>query len=69
MASTVGSNLGLYHTWSLGESGWNGQNDSNLKLLDAMVFLSLLSATTVAEPGSPAAGDRYIVPASATGTD
>lgn len=69
MAASQGSNLGVYYGWSLGESGWNLQMDANLKKLDAFVFLSVLSATTTAEPGSPAAGDRYIVPASATGTN
>lgn len=69
MAATLGSNLGIYHSWDLGESGWNTENDSNLKLIDATIFLSVLSATTTAEPGSPSAGDRYIIPASATGTN
>lgn len=69
MASTLGNNLGIYHSWDLGESGWNTQMDSNLKLIDATIFLSVLSATTTAEPVSPVAGDRYILPASATGTN
>jgi len=33
------------------------------------VLVRVLSATTMAEPGSPSEGDTYIVPASATGTD
>lgn len=33
------------------------------------VLIRVLSATTTAEPGSPANGDAYIIPASATGTD
>ena len=33
------------------------------------MLVRVLSATTVAQPGSPAEGDVYIVPASATGTD
>jgi len=33
------------------------------------VLVRVLSATTAAEPGSPAEGDVYILPASATGTD
>jgi len=33
------------------------------------VLVRVLSATTTAEPGSPAEGDTYIVPDSATGTD
>lgn len=69
MASTLGGNLGLNHSWDLGESGWNLENDGNLIKLDAFVLAEVLSATTVAEPGSPSDGDRYIVPASATGTD
>jgi hypothetical protein len=69
MASTQAPNLGLYHTWDLGESGWNTGMDTNLKTLDAVTMPSVVSATTTAEPGSPTAGDRYILPASATGTD
>lgn len=69
MAATQGSNLGIYHSWTLGETPWNVENDDSLKLLDAMVLIEVLSATVVAEPGSPAAGDRYIVPTGATGTD
>lgn len=69
MASTQQPNLGIYQGWALGESGWNTQMDTNLKLLDMIVMLEVLSATTTAQPGSPTTGDRYIVPASATGAD
>lgn len=41
-------------------------NESLLKL-DAIVQLSVVSATTSAEPGSPADGQIYILPAAATG--
>lgn len=39
-----------------------------LRRLDALVQLSVLSASLAAPPASPADGDRYIVPAGATGT-
>ncbi len=38
-----------------------------IKALDALLHLAVLSRTVSAPPGSPAAGDRYIVPAGATG--
>ena len=37
-----------------------------LKALDALLHLSVLSRAVTAPPASPAAGDRYIVPAGAT---
>jgi hypothetical protein len=64
---TTGSNLGLQHGWALGESGWNAGMDANLKMLDAVTQLSVLDRDLTAPPGSPTAGDRYIVGASATG--
>lgn len=69
MASSQCENLGLNHKWSLGESGWNVGMDENLVTLDALVLISVISATITAEPGSPAGGDRYIVPSGATGTN
>lgn len=41
--------------------------NDGLMMLDSLVQLSVLSKTTTAPPGSPATGDRYIVPAGATG--
>jgi hypothetical protein len=41
--------------------------DANLKRLGAVVGLSVTSRTTTTPPASPAEGDRYIVPAGATG--
>jgi hypothetical protein len=69
MATPQEANFGLYHTWGLGASGWNTENNANLKKIGAFMFLSVISATTTAEPGSPSDGDRYIVPTSATGTN
>ena len=42
-------------------------NDS-LRKLDAMVQLSVVSATTTTEPGAPADGEVWIVPSGKTGT-
>jgi hypothetical protein len=69
MASSQAPNLGFNYGWTLGESGWNVQMDENLIAMDALILISVLSATTTAEPGSPTEGDRYIIPASATGTN
>lgn len=60
-------NLGLNYGWTLGESGWNAGMDANLKKLGAVVHLSVKSRAVSAPPASPANGDRYIIPASATG--
>lgn len=38
-----------------------------LLILDALVQLSVLSATTTAPPAEPATGDRYLLPSGATG--
>jgi hypothetical protein len=43
-------------------------NESLLRL-DALVQLSALSATTAAQPASPADGDIYLLPAGKTGAD
>lgn len=60
-------NLGLAYGWTLGESGWNTQMDANLKRLGAIVGLSVKDRDLTAPPASPANGDRYIIPAGATG--
>lgn len=66
MPAIQGPNLGLNYGWSLGESGWNAGMDANLKKLDALIQLTVASAT-VDVPASPTSGDRYIVPVGATG--
>lgn len=40
-----------------------------LHTIDAILGNGVLSRATVAQPGSPAEGDVYVIPASATGTD
>ncbi|WP_062196558.1 DUF2793 domain-containing protein [Caldimonas taiwanensis] len=66
MASTD-PNLGLTYGWTLGESGWHTGMDANLKRLGAVVGLSVTSRTVTTPPASPMDGERYIVPAGATG--
>lgn len=66
MASTD-PNLGLVYGWTLGESGWNSNMDANLKRLGAVVGLSVKDRDLTTPPASPTDGDRYIVPAAATG--
>lgn len=60
-------NLGLTYGWTLGESGWKDGMDTNLKKLGAVVGLSVKDRDLATPPASPADGDRYIVPAGATG--
>ena len=67
MAASTGPNLGLQFGWALGEDGWNTGMDNNLKRLDAEVHLSVKDKDLYTPPGSPAAGDRYIVGPSPTG--
>jgi len=59
--------LGLISGWGYRESGWGPDMNGNLELLDAVVHLAVIDRTTTAPPASPAAGDRYIVGAGATG--
>lgn len=68
MAASIDPRFGLYYGWALGESGWNTGMDANLlKIAQAGVHLSVKDRDLTAPPGSPAAGNTYIVGASATG--
>ncbi|MGK0673925.1 MAG: DUF2793 domain-containing protein [Halothiobacillaceae bacterium] len=60
-------NLGLNYGWTLGESGWHTGMDANLKRLGAVVGLSVKDRDLTTPPANPANGDRYIIPAAATG--
>ncbi|HXC25272.1 MAG TPA: DUF2793 domain-containing protein [Gemmatimonadaceae bacterium] len=66
--STTGTNIGLVRAWGSGFDGWDGDMDANLLALDTLVQGIVKSVTTTAQPGSPAAGDCYVVPVSATGS-
>ncbi|MBU9314563.1 DUF2793 domain-containing protein [Burkholderia multivorans] len=67
MAALIGPNLGMNYGWSARESGWNTGMDANLKLLDAVLQLSVKSRTLASPPTAPANGERYIVASSPTG--
>lgn len=56
--------LGLYAGWTPGSNGWGDQNDSNWRIVSALLNGAVISRTT-ALPGSPSDGDIYIVPSAA----
>jgi len=65
----TGPVFGIYGGQELdGESGWRQAINQSLIKIDAVISLSVLNADQQQDPGSPAAGDRYIVAPSATGT-
>lgn len=68
MPASTEPRSGLNYGWTLGESGWNAQMDANLLRLGRVGFhLSVLDRDLATPPGSPTAGDTYIVAASPTG--
>lgn len=68
MPSSTEPRSGLHYGWTLGESGWNAQMDANLLRLGRVGFhLSVKDRDLTTPPGTPAAGDTYIVAASPTG--
>ena len=68
MPASTEPRSGLNYGWSLGESGWNAQMDANLLRLGRFGFhQSVKDRDLTAPPGSPTAGDTYIVAASPTG--
>ncbi len=67
MPAMTDPNLGLHYGWTLGESGWGAGMDANLKRLGAVVSLSVKDRNLATPPASPVNGDRYLIPAGATG--
>ncbi|MCI1193660.1 DUF2793 domain-containing protein [Calidifontimicrobium sp. SYSU G02091] len=67
MPATTDPNLGLSYGWTTGESGWGAGMNANLKRIGALLGLSVKDRDLTAPPASPADGDRYIIPAGATG--
>lgn len=68
MPASTEPRSGLYYGWSLGESGWNAQMNSNLKRIGRFGFhLSVKDRDLATPPASPVSGDAYIVAASPTG--
>ena len=67
MPGTIGPNLGLTSGWAAGEAAWGTAMNENLRKLDAVVHLSVVSATTASPAASPAEGARYLVPTAPAG--
>ena len=67
MPASTESVSGLSYGWALGESGWNQLMDANLLKLGAIVQIGVLDRTLTTPPATPAAGERHIVGAAATG--
>jgi len=58
---------GVYYDWVLGDNNWHTNMNANLRKLGLLLYLSAISRSVSTPPGSPAAGDTYIVGPSATG--
>jgi hypothetical protein len=59
---------GIVYGWGVGSSGWAPDMDANLIKLGRFGFhLSVLDRDLAAPPGSPTAGDTYIVATGGTG--
>ena len=68
MSSSTEPRSGLKYGWTLGESGWNTEMDSNLLAIGKFAFhLSVKDRDLSTPPGSPSSGDTYIVKATGTG--
>lgn len=68
MAISNGPQLGVMIDAAAGDAHPNDFRKV-LRMLDAGLFLSVKSMTVTAQPGSPADGDRYLLPGGQTGTD
>lgn len=68
MPASIEPRSGIFHGWSLGESGWPAQMEANLLRIGRFAFhLSAKDRNLATPPGTPTAGDTYIVAAAATG--
>lgn len=66
MTITTGPNLGVMEDGAAGDVHVT-EFKAFLRAMDFLVQCNVISATTIAQPGSPANGDAYLVPAGATG--
>lgn len=68
MPASTEPRSGLKYGWTLGESGWSADMSNNLLRHGRFGFhLSVLDRDLATPPGTPAAGDTYIVAAAPTG--
>ena len=68
MVTITGPNEGIKHNYPLG-TFWKTDNDDTLRLIDEVLHLGVIDKDLAAQPGGPTLGDRYILPAGATGAD
>lgn len=61
------TNLGITEGYTDGENSWGATMNANLRKIDALTQLNLVSAALVTPPGSPATGAAYIVRGDGTG--
>lgn len=61
-------NLGLVNGFADGENGWGPSYNANVLAVDVLFFLTVLDTALSAPPVSPAAGDRYVIPATPAAT-
>lgn len=68
MPASTEPRSGIFYGWTVGESGWGAKMDANLLSVGRFGFhLSVKDRDLTAPPGTPTAGDSYIVAATATG--
>lgn len=67
MPGTAQANIGLLAGHTTGENGWGDDYSKNMRILDMLVQGRVLDKDLSTPPGSPAAGDVYIVGAAPTG--
>lgn len=69
MAQTPGANVGVNFGYDSGSDAYKNGFDASLILIDSLLQAFVIRDDLSAEPGSPAVGDTYILPASQTGTN
>lgn len=67
MSVELTPNVGLRFGWETGDDDWGGGVNFNWMLLDVVNVPFAKSITVTAPPANPENGDRYIIPANATG--
>lgn len=67
MPGSAQANTGLLAGYTVGENGWGPDFNKNMRILDMLVQGRVLDKDLNTPPGSPSAGDVYIVGSAPTG--
>jgi len=67
MAVVTNTRTGIKMGWASGADGWGSDNNTNIQTTLFLLQTNVLDKDLTAPPGSPSAGDTYIVGGSATG--